>query len=47
MDLSIDLRVNVSKLFCVSNKVLGCQVSYKVRRDLIHNHESAVYAALV
>ena len=41
--------MNVSRLSCVSNKVLGCWDSYKVICDLIHvyHQESTVYAALV
>ena len=37
MDLSIGKKVNVSGLSCVSNKVLRCLDSYKVRCDLIHH----------
>ena len=47
MDLSIGQRVNVSRLSCVSNKVLGCWDSYKVIWDLIHHQESTVYGVLV
>ena len=47
MDLSIGQRVNVSRLSCVSNKVLRCLGSYKVICDLIHHQKSTVYAALV
>ena len=47
MDLSIDQEVNVSRLSCVLDKVLGCWDSYKVICDLIHHQESTVYAALV
>ena len=47
MDLSIDQRMNVSGLSCVSNKELGCCDSYKVKCDLIHHQKSTVYAALV
>ena len=46
MDLSIGQRVNVSRLSCVSNKVLKCWDSYKVICDLIHHQKSTVYAAL-
>ena len=38
MDLFIGQRVNVSRLSCVSNKILGCWNSYKgVICDLIHH----------
>ena len=47
MVLSIDQRVNVSGLSCVSNKVLGCRDSYNVICNLIHHQESTVYAELV
>ena len=47
MDLSIGQGVNVSRLPCVSNKVLRCWDSYKVICDLIHHQKSTVYAALV
>ena len=49
MDLSIGQRVsvNVSRLSCVSNKVLGFWDSYKVICDLVHHQKSTVYAALV
>ena len=43
IDLSICQRVNVSRLFCVSNKVLGCWDIYKVICDLIHS-SSGVYS---
>ena len=45
--MSIGQRVNVSRLYCVSNKVLECWDSNKVICDLIHHQESTVYAALV
>ena len=47
MDLSIGQKVNVSRLSCVSNKVLGCCDSYKVICDLIHHQKYFDYAALV
>ena len=40
-------RVNVSRLSCVSNKVLRCWDSYKVIYDIKHHQVSTVYAALV
>ena len=43
MDPSIGQGVNVSRLSCVSNKVLGCWDSYEVICDLLHHQESTVY----